>query len=1179
MAAGGAVGAWGLRKGLPMLTGMELQSHTTSKETAKEILRDGHLDPSKGGTGAAELNPKFQKASKGYAHITGQSPESSNLAQRILGDRSARKSQERMYASVVGLKDKYPDLGFNEIMAKSMKGETGTTKAKTLYTALPDSVYARDFIPDEDSGGMAMKTKKKVPVYRTRTRAILEGLKRHGAKGIKDAPGRVAAGAGILGTAGAIAHALATDNNAAENIAREGWASISSAGKNTSRDAKTASEAPDWQSPGLLQSMRNAFNTFLDRPVEEIQNTYDQPEPVESSNLKAVGYDPSQKKLRVQFQSGGDYAYRHVPSSTYQSLMNADSKGRNFHQNIRGRYAHAKLASCYPMLKTAFDSSFTSLGDDDTVYSTYDWTNRDKDFAKQRLDEIESHYPGAEVDFKVSTPVGGGAFAVRENKGVSIDEARKSVLSGWDDEFSRGHIGAKLNLSDLKYDEEKELLKARRHNKKVKKKNEAQDQRYARGGALGGMALGGLAGLAAARFAKAKGVNKAVGGAVGTLLGGGAGARVGEAVSKRNHAKKKPTDALDKAFFEAAYEKKAARRLKNRNLSQSKRSRQAKNIQTTMVQRNPGGSIAVKSIKKPSASTSRGRSPEARRKRNAQAARETLRRRTDDFIRERRQAQKGVGAKAKDLADNAGKSVAKGAKSTAQGVGSALKTLGIGGALLGRKAARGVGLLRKVAASDDDVIERLAALEHQQWMSWVDSLPRNPDNVVPAMKNRTKKWEKNMIPYDQLPEDEKRKDRLWATRALRIVRDAEKEKTASKGGETASKKPGGKQEGYWNLNADFDNPYHMGAYSKREGEDNLAVSTFSGSGKAIGAGALATSAIKGVTGQSPTSTTAKLVRGGSENLDKNLDEVIGKAKNYYKNESKLHKGSKTFFNQLARGRRMTEAIADGAREVNWKKVAPKAVAGGLGGVALGFGLNAARNAAAYGAGHALTKGPGQEAREEKTAGGPGSGVSHNNTSSINMDARGVERSDLVSLHTRKRIMKSQSPDKKANVPLSKIGRIAQGKYVISKLSWFMKNKEKWRDKPVKLLWDAENNTYHLMDGHHRWLAASRLGMESLPAEVWRLPITSKGGRRSVSIPENTKTASLKGLRRAADNVTEFATGSSGKAVDYAGAAGVLGLGGWGGVQPGAPGESKHGHRTGSKSARTSHRKGALALCP
>lgn len=120
---------------------------------------------------------------------------------------------------------------------------------------------------------------------------------------------------------------------------------------------------------------------------------------------------------------------------------------------------------------------------------------------------------------------------------------------------------------------------------------------------------------------------------------------------------------------------------------------------------------------------------------------------------------------------------------------------------------------------------------------------------------------------------------------------------------------------------------------------------------------------------------------------------------------------------------------------------------------------------------------------QKVAGGPGSGVSHDNTSKIDLEKHGFEKSPAVSLHNRSKVRDAASP-RERTVGLDEIDYVAQEKFVIGKLGWFLKNKDEWKNDPIDLLYDGEEDTYHLMDGHHRVLAALRLDMESMPAKVW-----------------------------------------------------------------------------------------------
>ena len=48
---------------------------------------------------------------------------------------------------------------------------------------------------------------------------------------------------------------------------------------------------------------------------------------VESSHIKAIGYDEETKVMRVEY-SQATYEYADVPKTVYEQIMSADSKGR-----------------------------------------------------------------------------------------------------------------------------------------------------------------------------------------------------------------------------------------------------------------------------------------------------------------------------------------------------------------------------------------------------------------------------------------------------------------------------------------------------------------------------------------------------------------------------------------------------------------------------------------------------------------------------------------------------------------------------------------------------------------------------------------------------------------------------------------------------------------------------------
>ncbi len=57
-------------------------------------------------------------------------------------------------------------------------------------------------------------------------------------------------------------------------------------------------------------------------------------QPVKSSNVKSIGYDPFCALLEVEFLSGGVYQYFPVATAEYAHLMTADSIGSHLSREI-----------------------------------------------------------------------------------------------------------------------------------------------------------------------------------------------------------------------------------------------------------------------------------------------------------------------------------------------------------------------------------------------------------------------------------------------------------------------------------------------------------------------------------------------------------------------------------------------------------------------------------------------------------------------------------------------------------------------------------------------------------------------------------------------------------------------------------------------------------------------------
>jgi len=64
---------------------------------------------------------------------------------------------------------------------------------------------------------------------------------------------------------------------------------------------------------------------------------------VASSDLCSVGYDKETQVLEIEFQAGGVYQYFDVPESVHQALLDAPSKGKYFHRNIKNSFKWRKV--------------------------------------------------------------------------------------------------------------------------------------------------------------------------------------------------------------------------------------------------------------------------------------------------------------------------------------------------------------------------------------------------------------------------------------------------------------------------------------------------------------------------------------------------------------------------------------------------------------------------------------------------------------------------------------------------------------------------------------------------------------------------------------------------------------------------------------------------------------------
>ncbi|WP_224268410.1 KTSC domain-containing protein [Haloprofundus salinisoli] len=78
-------------------------------------------------------------------------------------------------------------------------------------------------------------------------------------------------------------------------------------------------------------------------PYESLEHVVRTRLPVSSSSLRSVGYDEDEETLELEFHSGGVYEYEGVAEETYEELLHASSRGRYFHENVRGEHDYRRI--------------------------------------------------------------------------------------------------------------------------------------------------------------------------------------------------------------------------------------------------------------------------------------------------------------------------------------------------------------------------------------------------------------------------------------------------------------------------------------------------------------------------------------------------------------------------------------------------------------------------------------------------------------------------------------------------------------------------------------------------------------------------------------------------------------------------------------------------------------------
>lgn len=64
-----------------------------------------------------------------------------------------------------------------------------------------------------------------------------------------------------------------------------------------------------------------------------------------------------------------------------------------------------------------------------------------------------------------------------------------------------------------------------------------------------------------------------------------------------------------------------------------------------------------------------------------------------------------------------------------------------------------------------DQLEKLANLEHEQWIDWSKEIS-STENIS---EDRRKRWQQYWIPYEELPDNIKEDDRKYARKVMKII--------------------------------------------------------------------------------------------------------------------------------------------------------------------------------------------------------------------------------------------------------------------------------------------------------------------------------------------------------------------------------------------------------------------------
>ncbi|GAH42791.1 unnamed protein product [marine sediment metagenome] len=68
--------------------------------------------------------------------------------------------------------------------------------------------------------------------------------------------------------------------------------------------------------------------------------------------------------------------------------------------------------------------------------------------------------------------------------------------------------------------------------------------------------------------------------------------------------------------------------------------------------------------------------------------------------------------------------------------------------------------------NEDELIEKLANLEHEQWIKWSKTISEQER----ISEERRVRWQKYFVPYSELTEEVKEYDRVWARKIVKLLK-------------------------------------------------------------------------------------------------------------------------------------------------------------------------------------------------------------------------------------------------------------------------------------------------------------------------------------------------------------------------------------------------------------------------